>query len=233
MSLEAVVFDLYGTLVESLPHDVQHGLELARAVSAPPEKFASLWRESVYDRMAGKFASMEETVAHICAKLGISPSPMELQEAAVVRARALKSFIAVRPDAAETLLALKKAGLRTGLITNSGPGTAEAWQQTPLAGLIDEAVFSYEVRMTKPDPAIFRLACERLMVRPDACMYVGDGGDDELSGAESVGMRAVLLRMDGDHADEPYRREAVEWQGASVKALAELLPLCGPPCRPK
>jgi putative hydrolase of the HAD superfamily len=52
--------------------------------------------------------------------------------------------------------------------------------------------------MRKPDPRIYRLACEELGVEPEEAMFVGDGANDELAGAERVGMRSVLIHRDGE-----------------------------------
>lgn len=224
MKCEALICDLFGTLVDPLPHEARHGLQVARAVGAPSGPFALLWRETAHERMSGRFASIEDTVAHICARLGIRPSPEDLGRAASVRQRELGEFMTPRPDALVMLRAVKRGGLRTGLISNAGPEVSEAWRETLLATSVDGAIFSFDAGKTKPDPDIFLLACKQLDIQPDACVYVGDGGDDELSGAESVGMRAILLRVEGDLAEESYRREAREWKGRTVTTLTALLP---------
>lgn len=52
----------------------------------------------------------------------------------------------------------------------------------------------------KPDPAIYLLACRRLGVAPEDCVFVGDGGDRELEGAAAVGMYSPSGRY------EPWRK---------------------------
>jgi putative hydrolase of the HAD superfamily len=52
-------------------------------------------------------------------------------------------------------------------------------------------VLSCETGLVKPDPEIFKLCAARLGVRPEDCLYVGDGGSDELRGASTVGMTPV------------------------------------------
>ena len=73
----------------------------------------------------------------------------------------------------------------------------EAWDETELASHLDEVVLSCTVGLTKPDPRIYELACERLEVSPGDCLFVGDGANDELAGAERVGMRAVCVLPPG------------------------------------
>ena len=85
---------------------------------------------------------------------------------------------------------IKSLGLRIGVISNCSVEEVEAWAACPLAPLLDEVVFSYQVGHVKPDPEFYLLACQRLGVSPDRALFVGDGGSDELRGATEVGMKA-------------------------------------------
>lgn len=71
-----------------------------------------------------------------------------------------------------------------------------------LHGLFDDVVISAEVGMAKPEPAVFRLAVERLGLAPAECVFVDDW-DDNVDAAREVGMRAVLHRVDkGDDLEQ-------------------------------
>ena len=50
---------------------------------------------------------------------------------------------------------------------------------------------SFAVECVKPDPQIYRTTIEQLGVNPAETLYIGDGGDDELAGAERAGLRAA------------------------------------------
>ena len=80
-------------------------------------------------------------------------------------------------------------------------------------------MFSCYEGMRKPDPRIYRIACERLGVEAGQCLFVGDGANDELPGAERVGMGAVQLRIPG----EALAPEAVAWTGRQVASLGGVL----------
>jgi putative hydrolase of the HAD superfamily len=95
------------------------------------------------------------------------------------------------------------------------------WAETPFAGALDELVFSCDVGISKPDPRIYEIACERLGVEPDECLFVGDGANDELPGAERAGMAALQLRSPG----EPLTPEGEAWTGRSIQHLSEVLNL--------
>jgi epoxide hydrolase-like predicted phosphatase len=86
---------------------------------------------------------------------------------------------------------IRAAGLLTGLITNSW-STAH-YDRELLDELFDTAVISAEVGLHKPQPEIYRLAAERLVVRPEECVFVDDLREN-CAGAEAVGMTAILHR---------------------------------------
>ncbi len=64
--------------------------------------------------------------------------------------------------------------------------------------LFDAVVCSAEVGMAKPDPAIYRLAAERLGLPPEACVFVDDS-EANVRAAEQVGMRGIFFRVDRSH----------------------------------
>jgi putative hydrolase of the HAD superfamily len=97
----------------------------------------------------------------------------------------------------------------------------EVWEQTPLGTLFDATVFSCSVGVSKPDPEIYSLAADELGVRPGDCLFVGDGANDELPGAERAGMTAVQLKVPGEQLTE----EGERWTGRSVERLSDVLEL--------
>ena len=112
-------------------------------------------------------------------------------------------------------------GQKLGLITVCSQEVADIWDETPFAGLFDATVFSSSVGLSKPDPRIYELACERLGVEPADCLFVGDGANDELPGAERAGMTALQLRAPG----EALTPDGEAWQGASIEHLSEVVEL--------
>jgi len=86
----------------------------------------------------------------------------------------------------------RKAGIRTGLISNSW-GNGLAYEPALLEELFDAVVISGEVGLHKPQPEIFRLGAERIGVAPEDCVFVDDLREN-CAGAEAVGMKAILHR---------------------------------------
>jgi len=101
-------------------------------------------------------------------------------------------FAGLGPDDAmiDAVRTARAGGVKTGLITNSwGLGI---YERAPM-DLFDATVISGDVGLHKPQPEIYRLACERLGVEPDDAVFVDDLREN-VAGAEAVGMTAVLHR---------------------------------------
>lgn len=82
------------------------------------------------------------------------------------------------------------------------------------------AVNSAEAGVGKPDPAMFRLALERLGEGPDAMLHVGDHPEHDVQGAHNAGVRAVWVNRAGNdwpaHLPPPV---------AEIRDLSEIFPL--------
>jgi epoxide hydrolase-like predicted phosphatase len=88
---------------------------------------------------------------------------------------------------------LRAEGYRTAILTNNVKEWGMYWKESIPLELFDEIVDSCEVGLRKPDPAIFRLTCERLGVAPDAAVFLDDTRR-HVDTARSVGLHAILVR---------------------------------------
>jgi HAD superfamily hydrolase (TIGR01549 family) len=94
-------------------------------------------------------------------------------------------------DVLPTLALLRERGLKLGLVSNTGRDLDAFVTHHGLD--VDAAVASGAHGKTKPHPTIFRAALARLGVEAADAVMVGDSPDDDVEGARSVGMRAILL----------------------------------------
>ena len=86
---------------------------------------------------------------------------------------------------------LRSDRLKVGLLTNNVKEFGSAWRATfPVEELFEVVVDSSDVGMRKPDPRIYRLTCERLVVHPAASVFVDDNRDN-VEAARAVGIEAV------------------------------------------
>jgi HAD superfamily hydrolase (TIGR01549 family) len=97
-------------------------------------------------------------------------------------------------DALPVLAELRGRGLKLGVVSN---GTRDLDAFVRHHGLeVDAAVSSRIHGKIKPDPSIFRAALERLRAEPHEALMVGDQPEDDVEGARSIGMEALLLDRD-------------------------------------
>jgi len=227
MRYKVVIFDLFGTLVPYLCKQEYENMleEMTASLSISRSPFQKLWDDTFVERARGVFSTIESNILHICEALRIKPDRAQIEAATRRRIEFIRRALAPREDAVETICRLKSSGRKIGLISDCSCEVPLLWKGTPLSELIDEAVFSCEVLITKPNPQIYLLACDRLGISPEDCLYVGDGGSSELSGAAEVGMSPVLIRVPGEDTGDGYRMNAGEWEGQTISALSEVLPL--------
>jgi putative hydrolase of the HAD superfamily len=101
---------------------------------------------------------------------------------------------------------LRARGLKLGLVSNAfDPGWLlhRDLEQMGLAERLDFSVFSSEVGMRKPHPAIFERALEALGADPERALFIGDRLYEDVRGAAEVGMttvQALWFRAD-EHPD--------------------------------
>lgn len=227
MKYQAVIFDLFGTLVENFSIQEHKSIlaDMASVLSAPPDDFAQIWIDVFDWRTTGFFQSPEENIAYNCRKLGVHPEDAQIKRAAQIRHDFTLRSMTPRADAIEVLSHLKSKGYKIALISDCSAEVPAIWEGTPFAPFVDVPVFSCSADLKKPDPRIYRLATEQLAVEPVNCLYVGDGSSQELTGASGVGMHPVLIRVPGEEDSNPYRINAEDWYGPAISSLKEVLDL--------
>jgi putative hydrolase of the HAD superfamily len=213
----AVIFDLWQTLIP-WPTESAKALyvQMADSVGAPRDEFEEVWLSG---RSARDIGPIADSVRWVFGQLGLDD--VDPQTIIGLRRDWTRDSIVPRPDAVSTLEELRRRGHKLGLITVCSTDVPELWEASPFGGLFDATVFSCEVGISKPDPRIYELCCEQLDVDAGDCLFVGDGANYELPGAEKVGMTALQLRAPGEDLTELGK----EWTGASVERLAEVLEL--------
>ena len=120
------------------------------------------------------------------------------------------------PETFEVIEKLKERGIKVGIVSNTYRESFERVRKAyPVEKIFDAVVLSYEVKCAKPSPEIFRIAAEKLGLRPEEVLFVGDTKETDYEGAKRAGMQAVLLDREGKHEEVRER----------VKNLREILKL--------
>ena len=125
------------------------------------------------------------------------------------------------PDVPPLLRELRRRGIKIGVLSNTmWPREAHEriFMRDEVLDLIDGAVYSSEIPWVKPHPEAFRAAMAAVGVTdPADCVFVGDRPYDDVYGAKSAGMRAVLVPNSDVPAFTGTEPDAV------ISRLAELL----------
>jgi putative hydrolase of the HAD superfamily len=212
----AVIFDLWQTLV---PFPVESArkmyAELASTWGADSETFHEVWIRRRREREVGP---IEPHLRSIAEELGLTG---DIEAVMAMRRQWTARSIVPRDDAVSTLEELRRRGHRLGMISACSQDVPDVWEETPFGELFDSTVFSCSVGVSKPDRRIYEIAADELGVEPADCLFVGDGANDELPGAEQAGMTAVQLRAPG----EELTPEGERWQGRYVSLLSDVLEL--------
>jgi putative hydrolase of the HAD superfamily len=224
MPVAAVVFDFFGTLTPSTPEHVW--AEHARRSAVPLGISTAAWRRaldsSFAERVTGALGDLPATFRELARRCGVQPAEDVLAEACAARMSAQRELFTLRRDALAVLAEIRSRGLRVGVLSDCTLELAECWPDLELARMVDTRVLSCEVGRRKPDPELFLMIARGLGVPPASCLYVGDGGGRELSGASASGMRAVMLRAEDWPANVANARED-DWPGPWVPSLSAVL----------
>ena len=227
MKYKAVIFDLFGTLVDCykvVDYD-DTLLRIAAILNVPYLEFRRVWDDTAPERNTGVFVTTNSSISAICKIMDVQVDDDVIERAANIRREFVTRTLSPRNDTLNTLAQLKEKGIMIGLISNCSPDTPETWDKTPFITLFDTTVFSSSAGLKKPDPRIYQLAAEKLYVNPEDCLYIGDGSSNELTGAAAVGMHPVLI-IDSEEDQAGTHRvdfEGAEWEGPVISSLKEVL----------
>jgi FMN phosphatase YigB (HAD superfamily) len=99
--------------------------------------------------------------------------------------------LGLRPGIKQMWAGLRRRSMRVGVCAN----LALPYRPPLRAALPDirDTGCSYEVGLVKPDPAIFRLVCDRLELQPTEVLFVGNTSAADVDGPQAIGMPAMLI----------------------------------------
>src|SRR2546425_2710972 len=188
--MQAVLFDLYETLVSELGVPVRRASALATQLGVDEAAYRREWKSRRPEILLGHY-TFQEALAQIRDKLGSRVDRTVLEQLRAERAAEKTTVLGkVEPDVLATVAELQRRRVKLALITNCLPEDVEGWERSPLHSFFNVTVFSYAAGLMKPDPAIYIATCRELDVAPQHALFVGDG-TDEVAGARAAGLEAV------------------------------------------
>lgn len=240
MSIDTIVFDLGGTLIEyagpyaAWPDLETPGFKAAYAylgeagIDLPPfDRFRQTgfdllpgrWRRAVAGEANLQLATLLEEVLHICCgRNGVGPE--QIATAAARYEAAVCAQAKPLPGAAATLTYVKEQGYRMGLLSNTmfrGVAHRRDLARFGLIDYFDAMLFSADAGKWKPTPAPFRQVLAELEGAAETAVFIGDSPAHDIAGAQQVGMRTILIR-----SSQRFPLLETIRPDAAIRALAEL-----------
>ena len=213
MSLDALVFDAYGTLYDV--HSVLQrcdsffpgrGAQLSQLWRAKQLEYT--WLRSLMGRYAPFSTVTREALAYACEALGLELTA-ERMEALMGEYNMLSMYPDVQPAFAKSTRA------KRAILSNGSPDMLEPLVRH--SGLALDAVLSVdEARVFKPAPEVYELAVRRLGVAKERIGFVSSNGWDA-AGAKSFGFRVFWINRAGAPAERLGFRP-----DRTISSLAEL-----------
>ncbi|MDE6419370.1 MAG: HAD family hydrolase [Lachnospiraceae bacterium] len=219
--IKAIYFDLFFTLIVPAYGKINNEFDILNLSVGEWEQYAEndiLYRE----RALGFVKNETEIIDKI-----VSLMPFEVrvvQKQQVLNAREMRMQNALKmvsKEILDVLQKLKAENIKLGLISNADCIDCKYWEQSPLFPYFDDAIFSCDVGLLKPDRQIYELAMQRLDVSPEDCLFVGDGGSNELCGAKEAGMGTVFSEMLETKNDE-QKKTIIKYADYHIKHINEL-----------
>jgi 2-haloacid dehalogenase len=194
---DAVLFDAYGTLFDV------YGITQAADALFPGrgEKLALLWRDKQleYTRlltMSGRYRPFWDIT---CAALRYAVQRFQLPLDAAGEAQLLAQYrqLPAFPECRPVLQALKKRGIRAGILSNGDPAMlAMAVQSARLESLLSPLLSVDAVKRFKTDPAAYALGPQALGLPPRDILFVSSNGWDAI-GATWFGYTTLWVNRQG------------------------------------
>jgi putative hydrolase of the HAD superfamily len=216
--IRAVLFDLDETLI------IRAGA-IRAFIAGQYERFAGRLGGIDAQTYTSRFLDMEDNGR--IAKDKLYPSFVAAMGITGVSAdELLEDYRAIYPSCAvlsegarETVEAIRGQGLPVGVITNGNERVQRAkLDAIGLAQFFDPVVISEVVGMSKPDPAIFRLATNELGIDPAETLYVGDNPTVDIVGAAAAGLQTAWFRN-----GQPWPEGIIPRADVDIDTLPELL----------
>lgn len=185
MGLRAVVFD-YGMVLSGLPNAEAHA-KMLRLTGLPEERFEELYWRDRLDYDAGKLTGIAFWQKFV------RDAGLDLGPDAVTQLDDLDAlhWTTQNPAMVAWQLALKERGFKTAILSNMGDSVLASVEGAfDWLSRFDVLVWSFQLGLIKPNPAIYLYTLDKLGTRPEETLFIDDKAVN-VEGARSLGIRAI------------------------------------------
>jgi len=218
MSFKAILFDLYGTLVDiDTREDMEAFNRTAMWLSLSGiridgfelmERYKKISRE-MHEQASVSAANPEIDVSDVFRRALEDRAPISevsetLPRLCIVFRAVTMRYLRTYPWVHNVLARLKKLGYRLGLVSNAQRVFSQAEiDMLGIGGFFDAVVFSSDVGVQKPDRPIFERVLKQMSLKPQEAVFVGNDLKSDIHGAREMGMPTVLLKS--NISSHPFR----------------------------
>lgn len=184
--VKTVFFDLWGTLIESLPDPI-----ITIRKNFGLERYQEDYLLELFNTVNSK--DVEEYLKQICSALEISLKPEQKEFFKEIINKERKNLEYIR-GAEDVLRILRKRGYKIGIISNLwGFIAEEIFEKKGLNNLVDAKILSFEEGIAKPNKNLFNIALKRTSSKPKDAVMVGDSMEKDIMPARGLGMNTILI----------------------------------------
>ena len=213
--MKVIVFDLDNTLIDrqkAFTEMLKDRIELTL-----PEEKKHLKEQAIQDILMwddNGTVSRSVSFKKYCDKYEVTC--MTSEELSTYWTTISGSVVYLFEDVIEVINYLKEK-YRLAILTNGSPiSQRRKLESTGILDLFELSVVSGEVGVDKPDSRIFDVMCDKLNVKPEDCLYIGDNYINDVLGARNAGWQAIYLNRLHLESDEVQMID-------SLKKLKEIL----------
>jgi putative hydrolase of the HAD superfamily len=216
--IKAVIFDLDNTILDRTSTFRSFTQSFLKAYFDHLESHKTLL-ERIIDLDQDGYKDKSELFNELLLELPWSKKPTLSELLVYYSTEYVRS--AVLMNLALEVIAHVRRKYKIGLITN-GRSSIQYGKidQLGIRDAFDFIAVSEEVGVKKPDPTIFALALNKLEVKPEECIYIGDHPVNDIEGAAAIGMETIWFRV-----NQPWKEGLVAKPLFTIDALSDLLKL--------
>jgi HAD superfamily hydrolase (TIGR01549 family) len=198
-----VLFDVFGTVMDA-PADVY--LSPYSHLIAPLNLTEEERQQAVHLLLTAEHTTLDEAADALESLFPGHAIPTANRQNAVRELEEHLHCLDLVNGAATLLPRLTDAGIKLALVSNLAEPYSRAIRQHGLDELVDVVVYSFEVGSAKPEARIFEIALERLNVKTEDAVMIGDDATNDVEGAESVGITAYRVEPGGEDGGASLER---------------------------
>ncbi len=181
----AIIFDMDGVIIDSMPYHFLAWYEALRAYGV---------RVSCFDVYTKEGENWEKTLKDLLVRAGIRPKKSLLKEIFLKRQKIFKSYFKrfIFKGADDFLVCLKDKGYILGLVTGSPLQEVHKILPLKILSLFDSVVAGNQVKRGKPHPEPYIKCAKSLGLRPAQCVVI-ENAPFGIESAQKAGMFCIAL----------------------------------------